>query len=611
MNWITTVWPMVAAACLTLALIHLRIAWGDTRRTPHLFFSLAAVAVAVISAFELTLLRTDDLARYQTELRWAVIPIGIMVASVTGFVWTFFHTGRKWLALTAVGLNWMAQLANLVAPVPAVRQAVALHQVQTFGGVWFTVPTIVNGPWNLVDFASVVLVVLFVLDASIKLWKQGERRRAAIVGGGIIFFFCASRGHALLVEQGIVQTPYLVSFAFLGVIIAMGHELSADVLRASALARELRESERRMDLAARAASLGFWTWDVINDKLWATSNARKMFGFSENEPLNLERVMGVMHPEDREPVRQAIEKSLASGGDYQAEYRVRRPGGETCWIAARGRPESGANQKPALMRGVVRDITERRRSETELQQLRGQISHTGRVTLMGQLAAALAHELNQPLGAILRNAEAAELFLAQNPPPLDELRDIVTDIRKDDQRAGAVIDRLRVLLQRRDLVELRAVNLGELAGEVAKLTRPDAMSRRITISVEVPAGLPAVRGDSVHLQQVLLNLLTNAMDAVDGVPAEKRRVTLQAHCDGAEFMEVAVSDMGGGILPDKMSRIFDPFFTTKANGMGMGLAISRTIIEAHGGRIWAENRQDGGATFRFTLPISKEESKHE
>jgi len=140
MNWMTIAWPMVAAACLTLALVHLRIAFGDGRRSPHLFFSLAALAVAVISGFELTLLRTDDLARYQSVLRWAVVPIGVMVASVAAFVWAFFGTGWNWLALAAVGLNLLSQVANLVAPVPVVRQAVALHQVQTYGGVGFTVP---------------------------------------------------------------------------------------------------------------------------------------------------------------------------------------------------------------------------------------------------------------------------------------------------------------------------------------------------------------------------------------------------------------------------------------------------------------------------------------
>jgi C4-dicarboxylate-specific signal transduction histidine kinase len=312
-----------------------------------------------------------------------------------------------------------------------------------------------------------------------------------------------------------------------------------------------------------------------------------------------------VHPEDRDAVRRAIDHALASAGDYEVEYRVLLAAGQTRWIEARGRPELAANGQPALMRGVVLDVTDRRRTELELQELRGQLAHAGRLSVLGQLAAALAHELNQPLGAILRNAEAAELFLQANPPALDEVRDIVADIRRDDQRAGAVIDRLRALMKRGAL-ELRPLHLGSLVDEVATLARPDAIARRITVAVEMPLDLPLVRGDSVHLQQVLLNLLLNALDALNEAPPEFRRVTVRAQRAGPELVEVQVSDTGCGIPADQVARVFDPFFTTKPRGMGMGLSISRTIIGAHGGRIWAENRPEGGASFRFTLPLAQE-----
>jgi len=224
--------------------------------------------------------------------------------------------------------------------------------------------------------------------------------------------------------------------------------------------------------------------------------------------------------------------------------------------------------------------------------------------MMGQLASALAHELSQPLGAILRNAEAAELFLQDEQPDLDELRAIVVDIRKDDQRAGDVIERLRSLLKRRSL-ETRALAVSELLTNCAALTRADAVTRHVTLEFASATGLPAVMGDRVHLQQVLLNLVLNAMDAVDGLPADDCRVTVHAHCDERGEVVVAVSDRGPGIATDQLASVFDPFFTTKANGMGIGLAVSRTIIEAHGGRIWPENNPDRGATFRFTLPVAE------
>jgi signal transduction histidine kinase len=225
--------------------------------------------------------------------------------------------------------------------------------------------------------------------------------------------------------------------------------------------------------------------------------------------------------------------------------------------------------------------------------------------MMGQLATALAHEINQPLGAILRNAEAAELFMQEASPDLDEIRAIIADIREDDQRAGTVIDRMRGLLKRQTL-NTQPIHVGELVGDVRALVRVDAAARHVKLDVDVPGDLPPVRGDRVHLQQVLLNLILNGMDALNGASREDRRVSVTALLDGAQTVEIAVSDTGTGIPADKLAHVFDPFFTTKLNGMGMGLPISRTIIEAHGGRFWAENNDSGGATFRFTLLIAEE-----
>ncbi|HKP03784.1 MAG TPA: sensor histidine kinase [Chthoniobacterales bacterium] len=239
----------------------------------------------------------------------------------------------------------------------------------------------------------------------------------------------------------------------------------------------------------------------------------------------------------------------------------------------------------------------------EMRRLQNEIAHVGRVSMMGQLASSLAHEINQPLGAILRNAEAAELFLESKNPDLEEIRAILADIRADDQRAGSVIDRMRSLLKRH-VLETQLLDLSEVVGDVAQLARPDAASRRVALTVEVPDILPPVRGDRVHLQQVLLNLIVNGMDALNGSSPENRSVTVRARVDAAQGVEISVSDTGHGIAAAKLSQVFDPFYTTKADGMGMGLPISRTIVESHGGRLWAENNNNTGATFRFTLPLA-------
>ena len=251
---------------------------------------------------------------------------------------------------------------------------------------------------------------------------------------------------------------------------------------------------------------------------------------------------------------------------------------------------------------LVAQHLRRRRAEAEILRQRDELAHVTRVSTMGQLASSLAHEINQPLGAILRNAEAAELFLQREKPDLVELKAILADIRKDDQRAGGVIEKMRSLLKRQGL-QSEQVDVRELLDDTVALALPDARARQVRLILETPPKLPQIRGDRVHLQQVLLNLIINAMDALNNKANGGRTVSLRATQTGDELIQISVSDCGSGIPPDKIGRVFDPFFTTKSEGLGMGLAISRTIVEAHGGKIRAENNSSSGATFHITLPV--------
>jgi len=253
--------------------------------------------------------------------------------------------------------------------------------------------------------------------------------------------------------------------------------------------------------------------------------------------------------------------------------------------------------------GLLAQRRQRQRAEAEILNQRMELAHVTRVSTMGQLTSALAHELNQPLGAILRNAEAAEMFLQKEKPDLEEIRAILADIRKDDQRAGRVIDRMRTLLKRRSL-ELKSLDFGELLTETVALAQSDARVRQVSLALQMPARLPAVRGDRVHLQQVLLNLILNGMDAMAGVEKSGRLLTVRAVTEDGGNIEVAVSDCGTGIPPEKLEHLFESFFTTKPEGMGMGLAISHTIIVAHGGKIWGGNNGTRGAVFKFALPAA-------
>jgi C4-dicarboxylate-specific signal transduction histidine kinase len=250
---------------------------------------------------------------------------------------------------------------------------------------------------------------------------------------------------------------------------------------------------------------------------------------------------------------------------------------------------------------VIRDVTEQRRVHEESLELRRELTHVGRVSLLGTLASSLAHELSQPLGAILRNSEAAELVLGASEPDIEELKAIVADIHRDDRRASEVIDRLRALLKRKQM-DFQPVAVEAMLQDVIALVRVDAASKHVAVECEIEPRLSPVSGDRVHLSQVMLNLIINAMDAVTDLEPARRRIVVRCRRTPESEIELAVSDSGPGIPPENLTRVFEPFFTTKAAGMGMGLSVSRTIVEAHGGRLTAANLPQGGAEFRITLP---------
>jgi signal transduction histidine kinase/ABC-type uncharacterized transport system substrate-binding protein len=364
---------------------------------------------------------------------------------------------------------------------------------------------------------------------------------------------------------------------------------------------ELRESQEFMELSTSAGELGLWVRDLDRGDLWANSRLRSLFGFGQSDVLRIDDVFARIHPDDRSQVVSLLQRAQEDGLPFETEFRVLNNGTER-WLAAKGRAVGNAPGRAARRMGVLTEITAQKEATLETQRHRNDLTHVSRVSMMGQLASALAHELNQPLGAILRNAEAAELFMKANPPDLQEVCAILADIRKDDQRAGDVIDRMRALLQRREF-QWSKLDLNALVEEVAGLLRTDAEARRVKVSLELALPAPAVRGDRVQLQQVMLNLILNAMDAINGCDAGKRAVTVRVR-RMAESAEVAVSDTASGIPEENLKRLFEPFFTTKPTGLGLGLAISHTIIEAHGGRLWAENNPAAGATFRFTLPVA-------
>lgn len=377
--------------------------------------------------------------------------------------------------------------------------------------------------------------------------------------------------------------------------------LAISLLRRRRAEQLLRESEERMNLAADSARAGLWSVDLATRHVWSTPRWRELFEFRDNEELTFEKVLQRIHPDDRENVRQTVLRATESGGDMRVEFRIALPNGNVRWISARGHANGKHPEKPSRFSGAAVDITEQRKTESETQLLHQELAHVSRVATIGELTASIAHELNQPLTAILSNAQEGMRMTTAANPNLAELREILSDIAADDRRASEVIRRLRSLLKKGE-AERQPLSLNSLVNDVMPVVRSDAELRRVAITLDLASTLPLVLADRVQLQQVLLNLMVNAFDAMGHVTHRPRNIILRTRALGETQVHLDVVDNGTGIDPTKLNAIFEPFFTTKKHGMGMGLPVSRSIVEAHRGRLWAENNPVHGATFHMILP---------
>ena len=613
MSWITIVWSMNAAACLTLAAIYLLV-WCKQRQDPaHLLFSVTAVAAAAIAAFELEMMHAETVGQYEALMRWIHVPVWVLVISFVSFVRLYLHAGRRWLAWSICCLRTLVLILNFVfTPNLNFRHITSLRHFSWGGGEIISVPVGVANPWGLLSSVSLLLLLIFFVDATITVWRRGDQRRALVVGGSMIFGAILA-WHVPLVIWGIIDIPLFLCFAYSGIVAAMAYELSYDLLHAAQLSRRLQESEvdlretqERMELAASAAKLGMWMWDIARNEIWLADKGRALFGFAPSEKLDLDRFRSAVHPEDRELVFQAVQNSLRTGAEYEAEYRVLLPDGQLRWIAGRGRVEFNSNGQPARMRSASVDITKRKQAEELAARQRNEMAHLSRVTMLGELSGSIAHELNLPLSAILCNAQAAQRILANGKVDHTELREILNEVISEDKRACEVIRRLRLWLKKGE-VQQHSLRINNVVQDVLRLLRSDLIHQKVIVDCELARNLPGIIGDPVQLQQVLVNLVVNACDAITNRTIPERRLVIRTgiqNRNGSSAVTVSVTDRGGSIPEEKMEQIFEPFFTTKPKGMGLGLSVCRTIIAAHRGKLWATNNADCGATFHFSLPIA-------
>jgi PAS domain S-box-containing protein len=605
MSVVTIIWSVVASGALLLAIMYGLVWVMDRKARASLAFAFECLAIVGAVVVELGMMYSTTSEEWGEWLRWAQLPIFLRVAALVAFIRFYFGTGRTWLAWTIiVGRAIVLIVGFAIDPNFNFARIDSIDRIPFLGEQVTVVGQALVSPHQWFATTITGLVLVFVVDASIALWRRGTadaRRKVIVIGGAVFVSWAIVISTSQLMVLSNVQLPALLSPPNLILLAAMTFELSRDTLRASRLARELQESEARLQLAASAAGFGLCIWDVERKRIWATEAAREMVGLEEHEPIEVDRLQRMMHPDDIESLRSVLRAATASGDEHEVHFRILRPDGSARWISALGRSEPDARGRMLLIRGVLRDVTEQFRARQQVEDLQRELAHAGRVSVLGTLSSSLAHELSQPLSAIMLNTRTAAMMLDKPDADLEELRQILDDIQRDDRRAAEVIDRLRSLLKRRNL-DFAPVSVEGLLSETSALLKSDAIARDVTLEFTSDAGVPMVHGDKVHLSQVLINLIINGMDAVADRPAGSRHVSIRGYLAQAGWVELEIRDSGGGIPSDAIERIFEPFYTTKAAGMGMGLSVSRTIVEAHGGSLWAENGPDGGAILRVRLP---------
>jgi PAS domain S-box-containing protein len=391
--------------------------------------------------------------------------------------------------------------------------------------------------------------------------------------------------------------------------VASGDELGRLAARVNAMADRLRESTARLRESERKyrdifenALEGVFQLDRNGDLREANPALARLIGPATPTEL-IAAVNGPQRGRLFTPAQtEALFATLTSKGEIASlELPLTRLDGSPIWVQLNARGVSGAGGGTVCLEGLLTDITARKQAETALHRTQAELAHVTRVTTLGELAASIAHEINQPLAAIVADTTASLNWLARDPPDLDSVREALAAVVKDGHRAADVVERIRELARKTD-PRRAVVHVNDVIRDVVPLVRTELLSHGVSLRTELAAGLASVMGDRVQLQQVVLNLVMNGIEAMSSLEDRLRELLVQSSPAAGDQVLVTVRDSGVGIDPSSVDELFNAFFTTKAGGMGMGLSIARSIVEAHGGRLWAMANTDYGATFHVALP---------
>ena len=373
-----------------------------------------------------------------------------------------------------------------------------------------------------------------------------------------------------------------------------------DVRENTATEQDLLERLKRAEEALHLSRIGSFAWNAVTDEITWSEQLYRIFDFDPQLSVTLELIGTRVHPEDLPLLHDMTDRARSAASDFQFEHRLLMPDQSLKYLHVIARVTRNENGEVEYL-GAVQDVTNRRLSEEALGKARSELAHVARVMSLGALTASIAHEVNQPLSGIITNASTCMRMLEADPPNIDGARETVRRTIRDGHRAADVITRLRALFGQQEALTER-VDLNDATREVIALSLSELQANRVILRVELANDLPAVTGDRVQLQQVILNLLRNASDAMRSVDDRPRQLLIKTRQDGDGGVRLSVQDTGEGFESENINKLFNAFYTTKSDGMGIGLSVSRSIIEKHNGSLWATRNDGPGATFSFSIP---------
>lgn len=579
----------LAGVCGYAGLHHLLVACRRPVQRTHLLFALLCFAVAFHVIAKAGAYHADSAQALVALRRWEASGGLVFFAVLPWFVAEYTGVRPRWLLAALSGIFTVVFAANLVLPYGG--QFTELPRLEYMSLPWgeqiVDLRVHQRSAWHNAAWMGIALVFTYGFYACTRQYHAGVHARARTLALALALFGVFAFVN-WVTNHGYIQFTHTAEFGFLSLVVVMSLGLT----------RELREGERRLQAVLDYVPAAVYIKDLRGRYLLINREYEQLYGATNASVAG--KVDADLFPAEEAAVLRANDRRvLESREPLQVEETVDKDGEARTRFSLKFlllHPDG----MPYALCGVSTDITERKRAESELQHHRSALAHVARVSTLGELSASLAHELNQPLAAILSNAQAGLRFLDQGDADLQEIREILQDIARDDKRASAVITGLRSLARRQETQRER-IDLAAVLQQVQELLHSELVARQVQVEMDLEAGC-TVLVDGAQIQQVVLNLIMNAVEALEGQPADQHRLQLSLVRTGEGEAQVAVRDSGKGIPADRLTNVFDPFWTTKPQGMGLGLGICRSIVESHGGKIWVERNAAQGVTFYFQLP---------